>query len=157
RLPPAEEGFTVSRVYEPVADPSTVTRDADGVWHVKVQSDVRVRVTLVVQDDRYDVALDDPLPAGLEPTNMAFQTTATQRLSGSLDEQRVDFGNYWALFAFDHRELRDDRVVAFARFAPAGVYELTYLAHATTPGRFLATATHAEEMYAPETFGRAAT
>lgn len=157
RLPAVEQGFTVSRRYEAVGDPSTVTRDADGVWHVKVESDVRVRVTLVIQDDRYDVALDDPLPAGLEPTNMAFRTTATQRLSGSLDEQRVDFGNYWALFAFDHRELRDDRVVAFARFAPAGVYELTYLAHATTPGRFLATATHAEEMYAPENFGRATT
>ena len=65
-------------------------------------------------------------------------------------------GNYWALFAFEHREMRDDRVVAFARHAPAGVYELTYIARATTTGRFIATSTKAEEMYAPEVFGRAA-
>ena len=47
-------------------------------------------------------------------------------------------------------------MVAFARFAPAGVYELTYIARSTTSGRFVATPTHAEEMDAPEVFGRAA-
>jgi uncharacterized protein YfaS (alpha-2-macroglobulin family) len=155
-LPPEEQGFAVTRTYEAVEDEADVRRDGDGAWHVRAEATVRVRVTIVVPDDRYDVALDDPLPAGLEAVNMAFQTTATQRLSGMLDERRSDFGSWWAFFAFDHREMRDDRVVAFARHAPAGVYELTYLARATTPGSFVASPAHTEEMYAPEVFGRSA-
>jgi uncharacterized protein YfaS (alpha-2-macroglobulin family) len=75
-------------------------------------------------------------------------------------ERRVTDTAYWnrwyALFAFDHTELRDERVAAFAERLPAGVYEYTYLARATTPGRYLAPPTRAEEMYAPELFGRSA-
>ncbi|MBK8169727.1 MAG: Ig-like domain-containing protein [Sandaracinaceae bacterium] len=157
RMPAESQGFTVSRTYEPIDSPGSVRRDNDGTWHIQNEANVRVRVTLIVPDDRYDVAVDDPLPAGLEATNMTFATSSTQSLSGELDETRIDFGNYFAMFAFDHREMRDDRTVAFSRVAPAGVYELTYLARATTPGRFIATATHVEEMYAPETFARGVT
>jgi uncharacterized protein YfaS (alpha-2-macroglobulin family) len=53
--------------------------------------------------------------------------------------------------------MRDDRVVLFADRLPAGVYEYTYLARATTYGSFVVAPTKAEEMYHPETFGRAAT
>jgi uncharacterized protein YfaS (alpha-2-macroglobulin family) len=156
-LPAQEQGFSITRSYEPVEDDADVRRARDGTWRIRAEATVRVRITVVIPDDRYDVAIDDPLPAGLEAVNMAFDTTATQRWSGALDEQRLDFGNFWALFAFEHREMRDDRVVAFARHAPAGVYDLTYLARATTIGRFIATPTHGEEMYAPEVFGRTAT
>ena len=58
---------------------------------------------------------------------------------------------------FEHQNMRDDRVEAFAGSSPAGVYEYTYVARATTPGKFVVPPTRAEEMYAPETFGRAAT
>jgi uncharacterized protein YfaS (alpha-2-macroglobulin family) len=47
--------------------------------------------------------------------------------------------------------------VLFADRLPSGVYEHTYLARATTPGRYIAGPTKAEEMYRPETFGRSAT
>jgi uncharacterized protein YfaS (alpha-2-macroglobulin family) len=157
RLPPAEAGFSVTRSYEAIGDATGVTRDAQGAWHIRAGTDVRVRLTLVVPTDRYDVALDDPLPAGLEPVNMMFRTSATQRLSAELVERLHDAGDFWSIFAFDHRELRDERVTAFARYASAGVYELVYAARATTPGTYLAQPSHAEEMYAPETFGRSAT
>ena len=39
----------------------------------------------------------------------------------------------------------------------AGIYDYTYVAQATTPGKFVVPPTRAEEIYAPETFGRAAT
>jgi uncharacterized protein YfaS (alpha-2-macroglobulin family) len=157
RMSPEEQGFSVTRSYESIAAPADVRRAADGTWHVKAGADVRVRLTVVVPAERSDVAIDDPLPAGLEPVNLTFRTTASQRLSQALDERVRDTGDYWALFAFDHRELRDERMVAFAGRVSAGVYELTYLARATTPGTFLAQPTHAEEIYAPETFGRTAT
>ncbi|MGN6108931.1 MAG: hypothetical protein ACTHU0_27745, partial [Kofleriaceae bacterium] len=55
---------------------------------------------------------------------------------------------------WDHRNLRDNRGEAFAMELPAGVHRFSYTARATTPGTFLAAPAKAEEMYAPETFGR---
>ncbi len=50
---------------------------------------------------------------------------------------------------FDHRELRDDRVVYSATMLWPGTYTATYLARATTPGTFIKPPAHAEEMYNP--------
>jgi uncharacterized protein YfaS (alpha-2-macroglobulin family) len=50
--------------------------------------------------------------------------------------------------------LRDDRAEAFASLLWEGVYEYSYVARATTPGDFIVPPSKAEEMYAPETFGR---
>jgi len=155
---PEEQGFAVTRVFEAVGEGNDVTRDAEGQWHIKAGANVRVRLTVVVPDTRYDVALDDPIAAGLEPVNMAFATTASQALG---EAAREDNGwspmwgwGCWMRWAFDHRELRDDRVTAFSDAVSSGVYELVYLARATTPGRFIAAPTKIEEMYAPETFAR---
>lgn len=155
---PEEQGFAVTRVFESIGDERDVTRDVEGQWHIKAGANVRVRLTVVVPDTRYDVALDDPIAAGLEPVNMAFATTATQALG---EAAREDHGwtpmwglGCWMRWAFDHRELRDDRVTAFSEAVSAGVYELVYVARATTPGRFIAAPTKIEEMYAPETFAR---
>ena len=52
--------------------------------------------------------------------------------------------------------MRDERVEAFTSLLWAGVHEYTYVARATTPGHFVVPPTKAEEMYAPETFGRSA-
>ncbi|MBI3074150.1 MAG: hypothetical protein HYY84_18735 [Deltaproteobacteria bacterium] len=154
KLPPEEQGFAVSRVYEPVEGPETVRRDDSGVWHIKAGANVRVRLTIVVPDRRHFVAVDDPLPAGLEGVNLTFQTTA-QGHRAKLQHKTYDFWrSYYALWAFDHKEMRDDRVVLFADMLPAGVYEYTYLARATTYGRFVTPPLKAEEMYAPEVFGR---
>jgi uncharacterized protein YfaS (alpha-2-macroglobulin family) len=163
RLPPEEQGFAVSRLYEPIADPKTgkvedsVKRAPDGSWRIKAGATVRVRVVLVVPDYRYFVAIADPLPAGLEGVNLAFATSARSALAGQLDNRTYDSWSWYSLFAFDHREMRDDRVVLFADRLPAGVYEYTYLARATTFGRFVVAPAKAEEMYHPETFGRSAT
>jgi uncharacterized protein YfaS (alpha-2-macroglobulin family) len=52
--------------------------------------------------------------------------------------------------------MRDDRVEAFTSYLAGGTYEYTYIARATTPGRFVVPPTKAEELYAPEVFGRSA-
>ena len=52
--------------------------------------------------------------------------------------------------------MRDERAEAFASLLWEGVHEYTYLARATTPGTFVVPPAKAEEMYAPETFGRSA-
>ena len=159
-LPPEEQGFAVARAYEAIDDPADVRVDADGTSRIRAGAVVRVRVTVVVPDDRFHVVLDDPLPAGLEAVNLRLSTSARETYGGAV-ERRVSDAAFWthwyALFAFDHLEMRDERVAAFADSLPAGVYEYTYLARATTPGRFLVPPARAEEMYAPELFGRSAT
>jgi hypothetical protein len=55
---------------------------------------------------------------------------------------------------FDHTEIRDDRVVYFARVLWRGSYNATYLARATSAGRFTAAPAQAEEMYNPGVHGR---
>ncbi len=67
-LEPLDRGFTVERAYEGVDDPKDVRRDDDGTWRIRAGARVRVRLTMVAPVRRYHVALVDPLPAGLEPT-----------------------------------------------------------------------------------------
>ena len=60
------------------------------------------------------------------------------------------------LWWYEHQNLRDERVEAFTPLLWEGVYGYAYTARATTRGRFIVPPTKAEEMYAPETFGRSA-
>jgi hypothetical protein len=65
-------------------------------------------------------------------------------------------GAYWWWYGpwYEHQNMRDERVEAFASLLWEGVHEYTYVARATTPGNFVVPPPKAEEMYMPETFGR---
>ena len=151
--PPADHGFSVTRVYEAVDDPADVKREADGTWRVKAGAKVRVRVSMVAPSRRYHVALVDPLPAGLEVMNPALSAT------GEIPKDPKQAGGtpwWWSRPWYEHQNLRDERAEAFASLLWDGVYDYTYVAVATTPGTFVVPPPKAEEMYAPETFGRGA-
>jgi len=151
--PPLERGFTVSRTYEGAESASDVRKDADGTWRVKAGSKVRVRVSMLAPSRRYHVALVDPLPAGLEPMNASLAVT------GPIPEDPRQPASpfwWWSRTWYEHQNLRDERVEAFASLVWEGVHEYTYVARATTPGTFVVPPPKAEEMYAPETFGRGA-
>lgn len=159
-LEPADYGFVVSREYLAVDDPGDVRRGDDGAWHVKAGSRVRVRVSMVADSRRYHVALIDPLPAGLEPINPELQTSETlpPDVGGAPERHGGNSPWYWWWGPwYEHDNLRDERVEAFTSLLWEGVYEYTYVARATTPGNFVVPPPKAEEMYAPETFGRGGT
>jgi uncharacterized protein YfaS (alpha-2-macroglobulin family) len=101
------------------------------------------------------VALADKLPAGLEALNAALAVTGSLPDDPSAPEPA--WGWWWGGHWWSHENLRDERAEAFALRLPAGVYEYAYVARATTPGRFVVPPAKAEEMYAPETFGRSGT
>lgn len=161
-LPAADYGFVVERTYAAIDDKADVRRDPDGAWRIKAGARVQVTLTMVAQDRRYHVALVDPLPAGLEAVNPALATT------GSLDPSRsvndggkggdtpYRYGWWWWRPWYEHENLRDERVEAFTPLLWDGVYSYSYIARATTPGSFVVPPAKAEEMYAPETFGRSA-
>ncbi|MDE0030652.1 MAG: hypothetical protein OXU42_14760, partial [Deltaproteobacteria bacterium] len=152
RLDAADRGFTVERVYEAVDDPADVRRDEDGVWRIRAGARVRVKLLMAAPSRRVHVALVDPLPAGLEILNPELAVT------GNLgDEPNRNRGRWWGGSWYRHQNLRDERAEAFTPYLWAGVYQYSYIARATTPGVFVVPPTMAEEMYAPETFGRSGT
>ncbi|MBX3220823.1 MAG: hypothetical protein KF795_09905 [Labilithrix sp.] len=156
KLPPADHGFVVSRLYEGVDRADDVKRDADGTWRVKAGAKVRVRVSMVAQARRYHVALVDSIPAGLEPMNPALAVTGEIPKDPTANDASANQSRYWywSRTWYEHQNMRDERVEAFASLLWDGVWDYTYVARATTPGTFVVPPAKAEEMYAPETFGR---
>jgi uncharacterized protein YfaS (alpha-2-macroglobulin family) len=148
-------GFAVQRIYEGVDDPADVFQDSDGVWHIRAGARVRVKITMATSNRRYNVALVDPLPAGLEIINPALA------VSGDIPQDPTDtnssrYGWWWWGTWYEHQNMRDERAEAFTTLLWDGVYTYSYVARATTPGSFVVPPTKAEEMYSPEVFGRSA-
>jgi uncharacterized protein YfaS (alpha-2-macroglobulin family) len=167
-LAPLDRGFSVERAYEGVDSPADVKRDADGTWRIRAGARVRVRLTMLAPARRYHVALVDPLPAGLEALNPALATTGSLPEDGGSEITPLGAAGlggarhpgdwwWWSRPWFDHQNLRDERVEAFAALVWEGVHSYRYVARATTPGSFVVPPPKAEEMYSPETFGRGAT
>jgi hypothetical protein len=155
KLPPYDAGFTVERTYEAVDDPADVQLDSDGTWRIKAGARVRVKLTMVAPTRRYHVALIDPLPAGLEALNPALVVTGSLPRDGGVGQKPVPYWWWWGPW-YQHENLRDERIEAFTPLLWDGVWHYDYIARATTPGVFVVPPTKAEEMYAPETFGRGA-
>jgi uncharacterized protein YfaS (alpha-2-macroglobulin family) len=153
-LDPLDRGFVVQRAYEAIDDPDDVTRDADGIWHIKPGAEIRVRLTMVADSRRTHVALVDPMPAGFEALNPALAVTGPIPPDEEFEDGGFGRGTFWWWQWFEHQNLRDDRAEVFASLLWAGTYDYTYVARATTPGTFVVPPTKAEEIYAPETFGR---
>jgi uncharacterized protein YfaS (alpha-2-macroglobulin family) len=136
-----------------VDDPGDVRRDATGTWFFKAGARVRVKLTLAAPARRYHVALVDPLPAGVEALNPALAVTGA--LPGDSGGTPVPYRWWWGPW-YEHQNLRDERAEAFTSLLWDGVYTYVYYTRATTPGQFVVPPAKAEEMYAPETFGRSA-
>jgi uncharacterized protein YfaS (alpha-2-macroglobulin family) len=160
-LTPLDRGIAVERWYETLDTRRPITSVAEGQV-------VRVRLRITVPEERQMVILDDPLPAGLEAVDLSLRTISPFPAGAFEEESEGDvlledesapvwaFGSWdsgmWSVF--DHREIRDDRVVYFARVLWRGTYSATYLARATSAGRFTMAPAHAEEMYNPGVHGR---
>jgi uncharacterized protein YfaS (alpha-2-macroglobulin family) len=130
---------------------------------------VKVTVTLMTDVARYNLALEDPVPAGFEPVdfhlrdqnpNLAAELEAAEPEPEGAepedDAPRTD--DPWALLWnwYDHEEIRPDSVRLFADELEPGVYTYSYLARAVTPGTYALPGPYAEEMYNPENHGRGA-
>jgi len=169
---PLDRGLVVQRWFEPYEGGGQVRT-------VRAGELVRIRVRVASHMERNFVAVDVPLPSGLEAVDTTLASTAglkrdrseegrrrgygyesdedlagdgRMEVEGELGEGDVWANAFWS--PFNHVEQRDDRVVLFADRLPPGVHVASFVARATTPGEFLLKPARAEEMYTPEVFGR---
>jgi uncharacterized protein YfaS (alpha-2-macroglobulin family) len=150
-----DNGIRIERAYEPYVEsgtrPATKSYAAGDL--------VRVTLRLQLTKERRYVAVVDPLPAGFEPLESWFATTAAAlRSQGRPDAGReTDWRSWWERGGFDRVERHDDRVQLFATRLSEGRHEFSYIVRATTAGTFRTAPARAEEMYQPEIFGRTET
>jgi alpha-2-macroglobulin len=160
-----DKGIVVQRWVEPYSGGGQVRA-------VQAGQLVRLQVRLATSMERNNVAVDVPLPAGLEAVDTSLSSAARLPAMAGASRPRGEEGDaddgdeadgdddaesafafgFWT--PFNHTERRDDRVVLFADRLPPGIHLTSIVARATTPGDFLLMPAHAEEMYAPEVFGR---
>jgi uncharacterized protein YfaS (alpha-2-macroglobulin family) len=146
KVEPRDEGLAVYK--------SISTLEGKPLEFVKAGSLVVVTLQIVIPKESLFVVVEDPLPAGMEAVNPTFliESEEQQRKLEALDKES---GGYW-WEGFNHIEMHDNRVLLFADSLSAGIHTHRYMARALTPGQFMLPGTKAEEMYAPEVFGRSA-
>jgi len=148
---PLDQGFAVERRY-------TTPEGTKSLTTFKAGQMIKVTLKLRNTKERRFVAVTDPIPAGTEPIESWFATTATD-LAEQQERAETQGGwmSWWERGGFDHVERHDDRVNLFATRLSEGNHEFVYMLRATTAGTFITSPTHVEEMYEPEVFGRTAT
>lgn len=159
---PLDAGMAVQRWFEPLA----LAPGSGQVRRVRAGELVRIKVRVATSSERRFVAVDVPLPAGLEIVDASLASAGRAALIaedgadafvGADGDQGVGDDDAWAgapWTPFQHVERRDDRAVFFADVLPPGVHTASVVARATTIGTFVLKPATAEEMYAPEVFGR---
>ncbi len=168
QTPTREEGLIVSREYYAIDD----AEEKEPLTEFKVGENYRGHLTLVLPQEMNHVLIQDLLPAGFEAVDMTLATSsraaALQATAAEVPERNYDLDTYlyddvvtqeefYADYAFEHREIRDDSLVWSDTYMPAGVYHLRYPVRATTAGEYLQPGATAFAFYEPEIFGRSRT
>lgn len=136
-LPAKAEGITVARTFR-TAERTIALGDT-----VDSGSLMAVDLTIEIRADLDFMAVEIPLPAGLEAIDLDLgKGTDAMKLSGGRAS--------WV----SHQELRRDRAVVFADHLSPGTHRTTVFLRATTPGDYVVPAASAELMYYPEIYGR---
>jgi uncharacterized protein YfaS (alpha-2-macroglobulin family) len=138
RLPRESRGFALQREYALVDGDGAIREFKDA--HV---GDL-VLVTLRLENAQtgHYVAIDDAMPAILEPINPRFASRAGRTANEAVNE-----------WFDDYHELRQDRALFFRDSLPAGQHTIRYLARVRAAGTAIAPNAKVEEMYHPERFG----
>ncbi len=143
-----DQGLTVSRSYYRLDDLQTPVTQA-------VQGELLLgRLTLVAPAVVHYAVVEDPLPAGLEAVDQSLNTSPqNQEVPQEYTWEDV-FWKGWGWWHFSQVQYRDEKVLLFADYLPAGTYIYTYLVRASSVGTFSSIPPTAQEFYFPEVYGR---
>lgn len=160
---PLAEGIVIGRQYFPT-DPATLQPAGEATDRFEIGDVVQVKLTLICDEPRHYVAVEDPIPAGFEILDTSLKTASAAAQGVELEQVREDGRDpaeipwwergWWSWWV--DSQLLDHKAAFFASELPAGTFELSYLIRAQLAGNFLAAPAKAEEMYFPEVFGRSA-
>lgn len=144
---PQEKGFHITRQYYSF-EGSRKDLPAESFTSGQLY---KGELNIIVPEDRYQVVVEELLPAGFEAINFNLDT-APRYLEG-----QINTSDYWydnPLWYFNHKEIRHDRLLLFADYLPKGVYTYEFLVRAGLPGQYHHLPASARQMYFPEVFGR---
>ncbi|MBI5669953.1 MAG: Ig-like domain-containing protein [Chloroflexi bacterium] len=143
-------GIIVERRYLVPGDESNTP-----VTQARVGDLLQVRLTIIAPNDLHYVVIEDPIPAGTEGVNPNLSTE--QQIGtrpGLVENDPLSQG--WGWWWFSNIEFRDEKVVLFATYLPAGTYEYQYSIRAGLPGTYNVIPAQGYEFYFPEVYGRSA-
>ncbi len=142
-----DNGVIIDRRFE--------TPDGNVSSSANVGDIVTITVSIIAQTDMYQLLVETPIPAGMEPLDPGLATTTNQAASPQMSSMDNSSSNqWWQMWNPTHTDFRDDKVVLFSSYMPAGTYEYSFTARASLPGEFRVLPAHAEMMYFPEVWGR---
>ncbi len=153
---PLDRGVFVDRRYVPLGCEAAACAE---VTEAAVGEAFEVRLTIIAPHDLYYVVLEDPIPAGCEAIDVSLATESIESSEPSLSrdvEGRTPWYWWWWWRWYSRSEIRDEKVVLFADYLPAGTYNYVYQVRAVQPGEYKVLPTNAYEFYFPEVFGRSA-
>lgn len=132
---PKDEGIVLSRSLRDESGPIGDTLPPGEV--------LALDVTIEVRSDLTHVAIDVPLPSGVEGINLDLgRGAAARKISGRR--------GHWV----SHQEIRTERVLIYADDLAPGVHHTTVFVRPIVPGTYDWPAARAEMMYYPEVYGR---
>ena len=147
QVPALERGILVQRDYFLLDDYSRPVNQAK-------QGDlVLVRLTIVAPHTLHYVVVDDPLPAGLEAVDQSLETSQQGVVPNQFKWDDLVYKG-WGWWLFDHIQYHDERVELSATELSPGTYVVSYLARASTSGKFQVVPPTAQEFYFPDVYGR---
>ena len=97
--------------------------------------------------------IEDHLPGGLEALNEALNTSQVDTTSDGYFESQPNFF-LWQVFGYNYKAVFGNRVDLFITDFWSGNRTFTYLARATTSGKFVGLPAEASALYAPDSWGR---
>jgi uncharacterized protein YfaS (alpha-2-macroglobulin family) len=101
--------------------------------------------------ERQYVVVDDPIPAGCEIINEAFNTVE-QAVKQGIKKKNRDFFFSWK--TWNHFEYRKEGCRVYATRLSPGRHQFTYAVRPIARGSFHLPPAYAQEMYSPEVYGR---
>ncbi len=143
-----DRGFNVVRTYYN----ADCEEDCEPLTTIAAGEAVRVELTIIVPNNRRFVQISDPLPAGADAIDPNLDTSPLDATAGQQPDG--DRFSWWGWWYFSRIEFRDEAVVFFADYLPAGTYRYSYELQPIVPGTYQVMPTVAKESLQEEVFGR---
>ena len=142
-----DQGMSITRnYYRPSDMKNPITQASQGEI-------LETELVITVPQSLHYVMISDSLPAGMESIDSSLKTSPQPVVPDGFDWSNMKQEG-WGWWYFSHIEQRDEKVVLFADYLPAGKYVYHYRVRTVTPGLYRVIPTIGQEVYFPDVYGR---